>query len=278
MTTIGFIYSTQKPTKEDEIFMKVAKEKKIEIVPFNMDEELKEDVIREKLSKCDLVFNNSADPIAIEFAKTAEALGKKTVDSTERTYYMEDKWIFYIKCREHGIPVPKTTLLSENLNSIRNELKNFNCWPVILKRVVGEQGQYVERAENADEAINIIKKFWDNDERIPIIAQEFIKSDAFRVTVVGGKILQGAIKNAPGWKATAVYSKKLESFPIDEKLEKLINKLMKFVKIDVCGIDFLKKDDEWVVLEVNAQPSLEFLDEETEKVVGIVLDFLKASV
>jgi len=275
-TTIGYIYSTPELAEEDKSFLKSAKKKKINLVLFNLTEELSEDEIEKRAKKCDLIFNNTAGYLALELVKTLEELKKKVIEKSEVYYYTEDKWMFFLKCRENNIPTPKTILLSSNINSIKKELEEFNQWPVILKRVNGEQGEFVEKADNTAQAIKLIEDFWyKGKERLPIIAQEFIKSPSYRVTVIGNKIIQTALKDGHGWKSTAHYAEKVDSFKVDKKLENLVNKISKIVKINICGMDFMKQGDDWLVIEVNAEPSFEFFEDDMGRVVSDVLDFLK---
>jgi glutathione synthase/RimK-type ligase-like ATP-grasp enzyme len=184
--------------------------------------------------------------------------------------------MFYLKCREHKIPTPETILLSHNLNIARAELKQFGQWPVVLKRIYGTMGEFVERADNLAEAIEIIKKFQRMDcDKLPVIAQEFIKSFSYRVTMIDKKIVQTAIKKSKSWKSTGVYGKKFAKFRIDSKLKKILKKIINFAKINICGIDLLKKNGQWLVLEINTNPALDFIDEEHERLVSLVLTFLK---
>jgi RimK family alpha-L-glutamate ligase len=240
---------------------------------------LDEGQIEEAIKRCDIVYNNSAEEFSLEIAKTIESLGKKVIEKPEVFYGTEDKWLFFVKCRKHNIPTPRTILLSENLNIAKRELEEFGNWPVVLKRVSGTMGEYVDRADNLKEAEGIIKKFWKKgSEKLPIIAQEFILSSSYRVTVIGGKIVQTAIKKNKGWKATGVYAKKIGKFKIDKELKKIIDKVVKMSKINICGIDLLKKDGKWLVLEVNSEPAFDFFENGREKLIGEVLDFLKTQI
>ena len=143
-------------TDEEEIFLKVSKKKNVNLILFNLAEDIDKDEIENKAKKCSLIFNNTASYYAIELVKTLEEMGKKVIDSSERYYYTEDKWIFFLKCREHGIPVPETILLSDNLFSAKDELRKFGHWPVVLKRITGEQGEFVKRADNTPQARGFI--------------------------------------------------------------------------------------------------------------------------
>ena len=66
--------------------------------------------------------------------------------------------MFFLKCKENGIPTPDTNLLSPNLIVAKKELEELDCWPVILKRIDGTCGEYVDKAEDINSALKIIKK------------------------------------------------------------------------------------------------------------------------
>lgn len=272
---IGYIFCEKKLGKDEEAFIKIAKKKKVDIILFNISKNINEKELEEKAKKCDIVFNNSAEDFAYEIVKTIEELGKKVIDSSKTYYYLEDKWITFLKCHDHRIPAPDTILLSENINVAKYELLDFKKWPVILKRIEGCCGEYVEKANDLDQAIKIIQKFWKKGkDRIPIIAQEFVPSPSYRVTLIDNKIVQTAIKNGPGWKKTGVYEKNNKKFKVDKELKEIIKKLMKVIKINVCGVDLLKRNNKWLVLEVNTTPGLDFFEDEREDLIEKIITLL----
>ena len=274
---LGYIYSDRKLDKDEKTFLKVANKNNVELVMFNIIDKINEKELEEKAKRCDIIFNNSSELFAEEIVKTFEQLGKRVVDSSKVANYPEDKWIFYMECRKNKIPTPETILLSENVNAAKKELEEFNRWPIIIKRVEGTHGEYVDKAYNHREAEKIIKRFWKKgSERLPIIAQEFIvSSPSYRVTLIGDKIVQTAIKNAKGWKKTGVYEKRIERFKLDKKLVEIAKKVSRMTGIKIIGIDLLKKNGEWLVLEVNAQPGLDFFSVDEEKIVQEIINFLK---
>ncbi|MEK6945701.1 MAG: ATP-grasp domain-containing protein [Nanoarchaeota archaeon] len=274
-TVIGFIFKGKYLGKDEETFLKIAKDKNVEVVFFDLTKDLDIKELKDRLKKCDIVYNNSAEDFSIEFEKTIEGLGKKVIDSTKSHYKTEDKWFFYLKCVEHKIPTPETILLSENIKIAEGELSRFRRWPVILKRVEGTCGEFVEKAENIKESTRIIKKWKKENSYIPIIAQEFIKSPSYRVTTIGKKIVQTALKQSKGWKATGVYAKNIGKFDLDKNLVDIVKKINNFSGIKICGIDFLKKNGEWLALEINSAPGFDFFESERKKLLGEVLDFLK---
>jgi RimK family alpha-L-glutamate ligase len=279
--TIGYIFNEPYLRKDEKFFLKVAKEKNIDLVMINSNKDLSEEEIEKDIKKCDIFFNNSAEDFSFEIAKTIEELGKKVIDSSKNLYYDEDKWMFFLKCQKHKIPTIRTILLSKNISTVKKELEKFNSWPVILKRIQGTMGEYVDKAENIREAEKIINRFWKKgSERLPIIAQEFVPSQSYRVTTIGNKIVQTAIKRSKGWKATGVYIKdcNMEKFEVDKKLRKIVDKVIKVFGMKICGIDLLKKGNNWLVLEINSAPGLDFFDKEEKMLVGEILDFLKKEI
>ena len=276
---IGYICDSVGLEREDKLFVKVAKEMGIDIVFFNASEYIDEKELEKKAKLCDIIFNDTSMYITIEMTKTLEELGSRVIDPSKVYYYTEDKWLFYLKCKKNGIPTPETILLPDKLDVVRTELGKFGHWPVILKRVYGERGEFVRKADNVDEAIMKIKELWEKgDERLPIIAQEFIKSDSYRVTVIGDKIVQTAVKKSHGWKATGCYARRFRKFDVDDNLKKMVDKMLKASGISICGIDLLKKDDQWLMLEINAEPSFNFFNCDRESLVKDVLTFLKAQI
>lgn len=273
---IGYIYSERKLKEDEKIFLKLSKKKNIELVMFNIIGKIDEKEFEEKAKRCDIIFNNSAEEFAQEIVKTFEELGKKVIDSSKVASFPEDKWIFYLECRKNRIPTPETILLSENLNSAKEELRKFKKWPVVLKRITGTCGDYVELASNANEAERIIKKFWKKGaEKLPVIAQEFCNSPCYRITLIEDRIVQGAVKDGSNWKKTGVQEKKIDRLKIDRDVEKIARKVAKMTGIKISGIDFLKKDGKWLVLEINAVPAFDFFANQRESLIGQVLDYLK---
>ncbi|MCK9596007.1 ATP-grasp domain-containing protein [Candidatus Pacearchaeota archaeon] len=274
--TIGYIFSERGLGEDERAFLEVAKKKNIDLVMINTSHDWDKETLQEKVKPCKILYNNCGENFSLEITKMIEEYGKKIIDSSKNFYYDEEKWMFFLKCQKHKIPVPKTILLSANIPLAKKELKNFNCWPVVLKRVEGTMAEYVEKAENLREAEKIINHFWKKgSERLPIIAQEFIKSQNYRVTVIGDKIVQTALKKSNRWKTIGNCAENFKKFKVDKELKVIINKIIKFFGIKVCGIDLLKKNRKWLVLEVNSIPAFDFFPNKRKELVGKVLDFLK---
>ena len=158
----------------------------------------------------------------------------------------------------------------------KSTLEEFGQFPVVLKRIEGCMGEYVDKADDTDSAIDIVKKFWEKGEdKFPILAQEYIDSDSYRVLTIGKNVEQTAVKTGTSWKNTGVYSKKFEKFEIDAELQKILDKIIPANDIVFCGYDFAKKNGQWLLIEINAHPAYDFFDSEYDHIIERVLLHLK---
>jgi len=278
-TTIGFITNHRFLADEDKKFLRIAKKVGINLVIFNAAEKFDIKELKKKAKKCQIIFNDEADYLALELAKSLEVFGCKVIEISKAFYYTEDKWLLYLHCLKNKIPVPKTTLLSTDFVSIKKELKDFNQFPVVLKRIEGFHGDFVDKADDIKEAVVIIKRFWEKGEdRFPILAQEFIDSYSYRVMTIGGEVVQTAVKKSDNWKATGGSASRFWKFKVDKELRAILNKIKKITDIVICGIDLAKKDGHWILIEVNAEPSFKFFDSEYNLVIEKTLKHLRSLV
>ncbi|MFH1588377.1 MAG: ATP-grasp domain-containing protein [Candidatus Diapherotrites archaeon] len=275
-TVLGYILSSTVLGEDEKIFLNLAKEKNIEVVLFNLEKDLGREKLMEDAEKCSVVFNSVAEGFGVELAKTIESFGTKVIEPSKTFYYSEDKWMFYLNAEKHNIPVPETILLSENISAAMHELRKFGKWPAVLKRVEGCQGEFVAKAENEEQAKEILNSFLEKEsEAKPVIAQEFIKSPSYRVLTMGGKIVQCVKKKSNSWKAIGAWASRHSRFEPDDSLKKIIKKINAFSGISICGTDLVKKDGEWRVLEINAVPTFGFIVSDKKRVIGEAIDFLK---
>lgn len=272
---IGYIFYGEKFGIDEKTFLKLAKEKNLMLEMFNIYKKKDLKKWKRKAKSCEIIFNNSGEEKAIKFVKLFEKWGVRVIESARSFYRDENKWGSYLKCKENKIATPRTTLLPSDLTIALKKLQQFNEWPVILKRIHGCQGDFVSKAENIQQAEQILKKF-DRKTKLkwPVIAQKFIPSPSYRVLTIGGKIVQTAIKDKGYWKKTGVYTQKFNKIKMTPALRKIVKDITKVSEINICGIDLLKKNGKWYILELNAQPCFGFFEEERPLLINKVLDFL----
>lgn len=278
MVTIGYIYADNKLTKEDWIFLNLAREMGIRIHLFPSAKFVDIARIKKSAKKCGVVLNNSAEEESLEIAKIIEFAGTPVVDPTRSFYFCEDKWMFFVHCQKHGIPTPKTYLLPASISQCYEPVERLikKSGAVIIKNIFSNNGKFVDRAKTVKQAMEMIKKFRKGD-RSPLIAQEYVKNShkVYRVMILDGKIAQAVVKKSKNWKCTGRFIKgDLPTFHVTPKLKKMCVKISKVLNIPWCGIDLMRKGRNWVAIEANASPGMDFIGGNMEKLYRDLLKYL----
>ena len=278
MTTIGYIYADNKLTAEDRVFLSLAREKNLKVIIFPAARFMNPARIRNLAKKCDVVLNNSAEPESLEIAKVIEEAGTPIVDPTRSLYYFENKWMFYIHCKKHNIPTPEVYLLPMAISQCYEPIERLikKSGAVVIKNIFSDNGKFVDRAKTVKQAIELIRKFRKGD-RAPLIAQEYIKAahKVYRVMVLDGKVVQAVVKKSKSWKCTGRFTKgDSPTFRVTPKLEKMCVKISKVLNIPWCGIDLMRKGREWVAIEANSSPGMDFIGGDIEGLYKQLLKYL----
>ncbi|MFZ2154450.1 MAG: RimK family alpha-L-glutamate ligase [Candidatus Moraniibacteriota bacterium] len=192
------------------------------------------------------------------------ALGMKNIWPSREALNFADKFLTSVFFAKNNIPTPKTTLLrftsEEELTGLINFLGGF---PLVMKKNVGSVGRDVRIVNNNQEIFDFIEdvhkrlaKKNNHASRIGFILQEFVKESAgsdYRVLVLGGKIL-GVMKRTAqdgGFKANVSLGGIAQAVALDSDLKKLAKKVIKAGKLFYGGVDFIKKGDQYLALEIN---------------------------
>lgn len=272
---IGYIFYGTKFGVDETNFLKLAREKNVKLVMFNIYKKIDLKKWKKKAKSCEIIYNNSGEEKAIKYVKLFEKWGCRVIESSRSYYREENKWGIYLRCKKNKIPTPRTTLLPNNIESSLKKLQSFDEWPVILKKIYGCQGTFVSKAENIEQAEEILKRFNKSANTTwPTIAQRFVPSPSYRVLTIDKKIVQTAIKDKGSWKKTGVYTKTFKKIKMTKSLYRVVKKIIKNSEIRVCGIDLLKRNGRWYILELNGQPCLGFFEEERKMLINKILNLL----
>ncbi|MFA6790791.1 MAG: RimK family alpha-L-glutamate ligase, partial [Parcubacteria group bacterium] len=185
---------------------------------------------------------------------------------------------------EIGIPTPRTVLVnSYHLDRIAEAVGGFPC---VMKKNVSTVGKFVEIVNNEEEAKRFIKETFKKAQenilpmnRIRFLLQEFIeesKGTDYRVLCIDGEVV-GAIKRSAveGFKSNVSLGGVASKFEVDEKLEKYAKKIMEKGNLFYAGIDFMKKGDDYLAIEVNTSAQFKGFEAATGiNVAGKIIDEL----
>lgn len=225
--SIGFVYFKSYPDKVDKILIKEI-EKKANVIPIPCEEQIDIDVLNAKTKNCNIILNYAVwEPVTfegIELTKTLEELGKKVINSSHSFFYQEDKWMFYLKCLEHGVPTPRTFLIPKESRFNAKQIKEIlNTTPIVLKAIFSDNGKCVEKVTTYSQFLDNIQRIIKKNPVSPVIAQEFIPNQnrSYRVTMIGHKPYQSVVKIGKSWKQTGSgRNEHFRKFKLNPKLKK----------------------------------------------------------
>ncbi len=230
-----------------------------------------------KIPEYDAIFIRAlTDPLnsAYAVARMAEMYNVRVLDDPDSIRICCDKVNMYHHLIKAGVPIPETRIVDRDaindtlLEQIINELGR----PIVLKAPNSSFSKYVEKAESVEDALAIAHRFHRRADRIVI--QRFIKS-AFdwRVGVLGGEPIYVCQYVIPKkyWKIVTYMSDgkvvefSVKGVPIDKAPPKLIECALgaaKAIGNGLYGVDLKQIGDEYVVIEVNDNPTINAGDED----------------
>lgn len=193
------------------------------------------------------------------------AMGVYSTATSEALLKARNKWSCSQFLAAHGLPIPEACIYF-NPESNEKILKRFR-YPVIIKLIKSTQGLGVLKANHKEQAMNILEAFQRIDEQV--IVQEFIsevKGSDIRIIVIDGKV-EGAMKRQAkkGEFRSNLHqgaiARPVKLYPEEEQLAIRTAQLL---GLDVAGVDLLRSDRGPLILEVNASPGLEGIEQTTK--------------
>ncbi len=180
-----------------------------------------------------------------------------------------------------GVDMPRTVFTNYS-KDVAGAVDRVGGAPCIIKLLEGTQGIGVVLAESRKAAIAVIEAF--NSLKARVIVQEFIreaKGEDIRAFVVGGTIV-GAMKRVGKegeFRSNLHRGGKAELIELSEEEQRMAIHAAKALGLHVAGVDMLQSDRGPLILEVNASPGLEGIEQATGKdIAGEIIAFVERSV
>lgn len=217
------------------------------------------------------------DAIVPRIGATATEVGASLIDhfvskgiysttASDSLLKARNKWTCSQFLLKHGLAVPYSCL---HFNAEQNTqiLKKFS-FPVVIKILKSTQGMGVVKAENKRQALAVLEAFQRLDEQV--IIQEFIgeaKGSDIRILIVNGKI-EGCMKRQakPGeFRSNLHQGATARPVKLTKEEAKIALHATELLKLDIAGVDLLRSSRGPLILEVNASPGLEGIEQTTQK-------------
>ena len=165
-----------------------------------------------------------------------------------------------------GIQIPDT-VLSRYPRHMSKLAKLVGGTPLIMKLLKGTHGTGIIYSDSLPSAESVLETIWSLGE--DILLQESIeesKGRDLRVLVVGGRVVAAMRRFArPGDFRSNIHrggvGEKVD--PLDPEFERVALASAKAVGLRVAGVDILESDQGPLVIEVNASPGFQGLEEAT---------------
>src|SRR3989344_2554413 len=279
---IGVICTPHGNQTEKHLFAALGEKFDVVLFPLQKDTDYEE--LKRQAKNIRIVINTAMDMPntydSLEMVKTFEDMGKRVIDSSKSFYYHEDKWGFFLTCRRNKLPTPTTYYIPRDIKKSRDKLKKIMSeGPVVFKGIFSDTGRAVKRAMTYKDALRVISSLRKTIQVMPLIAQRYVPHGnvSYRVTMTGDKIIQGIIKYGKNWKEGKLFWKNeyYKVFEPDKQLAKLCKKTASAFGIEWCGIDLMKDSaGNWLLIEVNSCPSMDFVISDMERANGELVDYI----
>ncbi len=224
-----------------------------------------------KIPQYDAIFIRAlTDPLNLSYvvSRIAEFHGIRVIDDSNSIYVCCDKVNMYRHLVSNGVPIPKTIIIKQadiNKDTGTKLLKSLSN-PLVLKAPNSSFSAYVERVKTPNEFIKVAKRFLRRADSL--VAQRFIRSEYdWRVGVLGGEPLYVCQYLIPrkrwkvltytqtgGFVAGAVRGVELKK--ANPRLLEMAVEAAAAIGKGLYGIDIKQVGDEFVVIEVNDNPTI----------------------
>jgi ribosomal protein S6--L-glutamate ligase len=206
-----------------------------------------------------------------------ELMGVFTSVRTRALLQSRDKLKCLQKLSMAGIDIPKSFIVYQT-SDLGDMLKMLPPGPVIIKLLESTHGAGVIIAESHQSATSIIEAFTKTGKKV--LVQEFIEESGgadIRAIVVGGQVVASMRRQAAEGEFRSNLHRGASSVAVQltEEEEKIVKKAARTMGLDVAGVDLLPSNRGYLVMEVNASPGLEGIENTTGIQVGVkIVDYV----
>lgn len=176
-----------------------------------------------------------------------------------------------------GVGIPKT-IFSRETDAVDDLLSHLDV-PVIIKLATGTQGNGVVLAETRKAAKSVMQAFYVNDTSFFI--QEFIQESAgtdIRAFVVGNQVVASMKRQSldDDFRSNIHQGGTGTSIKLTDEEKKAAIRAAKAMGLTICGVDLMRSARGPLILEVNATPGLEGIEEATGRnVAGKIIEYVE---
>ncbi len=216
-----------------------------------------------------------------------KALEGKIIFPQKVSWELADKFNSHIFLKRIGIATPPSALILSS-NSIDELAETIGGFPCIIKKTTGGNGSLVEMVNSKKECLEFImtaKEKITLEKVFPrafcFLLQKPIKESYgtdYRALCIGNKflgIMKRTAKSEGSFKANFSLGGEVKEISEIREIREMSEKIMRKSKLFMAGIDFIKSNEGYQVLEINTSPQFKGFEQATgEDVAGNIVNRL----
>lgn len=192
-----------------------------------------------------------------------EVMGVPVVNTARAIQHARDKLLSLQLLTRANVDLPRTAMIrsTEDLDEAIEQVGGIPC---VLKLLKGTQGIGVMLAESREGLESILQAFWSLDHIV--LLQEFIaesKGKDVRAFVVGDKVVGAMRREAKigDFRSNIHRGGTGRAIKLSRDVEEHVLEATRAMGLQVAGVDYLESKDGPKVIEVNASPGFEGLEQ-----------------
>ncbi|MHA1802958.1 MAG: ATP-grasp domain-containing protein [Promethearchaeota archaeon] len=223
----------------------------------------------------DLFLERSLSHIRGLFASAIlELKGYRVLNSHECLNLTGNKLLTSLKLVENNIPTPNTCIAFTKEASIKAIEEELN-FPVVIKPIIGSWGRLIAKLDDYNSAManlecreimgNVWQKIYYLQRFIGNPTQESKTPTDLRIIVVGDQCVAGMGRYHPNqdFRANLAIGGSANSIELTRELEELSLKSARVIGGEILGIDIMKENGDYKVIEINGTPQFRGITEAT---------------
>ena len=222
---------------------------------------------KDEISDLDLVLLRSYGPGSVEqltrrisMVEHMEVAGMRVVNPCYPFRRARDKYATQYYLQAANLPVP-TTFTTESMAEGYKIAENYK--ELIYKPILSSMGKGAIKFTDPDLAYNAFRMLGRFG--MPLILQKYVPNPGrdIRVFVIGDQVIGSAYKyRAPGnWKTNVAQGGTMTSENVPNEVLELGVKATKVMGLDYSGVDIIEGPNGPVILEVNASPGWQAINQ-----------------
>ena len=197
------------------------------------------------------------DEIGLAILGTFENAGAFMINNRDGMMTCDNKMSSYIAFERDNIPVPKTSLVSNEKSIESAHEKIGGKFPVIIKTITGTQGIGVSIVNDYQSMVSVIQSLWKF--KAELLIQEYLKFDYdIRTVVMNGKILASTKRIRPkkDFRSNRHRGATTESYELSKEERQAVLAAARSVGAYIVGVDHAIIGSNIYILECNGSPGI----------------------